>query len=160
MSVGGLIDYDLDQVERSKTRVYIPSGAIAGVDAIKAAAEGSISAIEITTTKHPKSLGVENTRREIIFEGSAADAIEKFPKNVNVAVTLKLASKHNPSVKIISDPTGSSNRHTIKVKGDFGEIETEVENVPSPKNPQTSYLAILSAVATLRRIESNVQIGN
>ncbi len=75
MSVGGLIDYDLDQVERSKTRVYIPSGAIAGVDAIKAAAEGSISAIEITTTKHPKSLGVENTRREIIFEGSAADAI-------------------------------------------------------------------------------------
>ncbi len=98
MSVGGLIDYDLDQVERSKTRVYIPSGAIAGVDAIKAAAEGSISAIEITTTKHPKSLGVENTRREIIFEVSAADAIEKFPKNVNVAVTLKLASKHNPSV--------------------------------------------------------------
>ena len=96
----------------------------------------------------------------MIFEGTAAEAVKAFPANVNVAATLCLAAREGEvRVKIIADPNIQVNRHEIVVEGDFGQIYTKVENVPFPRNPKTSYLAALSAIATLRSIVEPMKIG-
>ena len=96
----------------------------------------------------------------MIFEGSALEAVKAFPANVNVAATLFLAAEGSEVwVNVVADPGIHVNRHEIEVEGDFGRISTKVENVPSPKNPKTSYLAALSAIATLRSIVEPVKIG-
>ncbi len=79
---------------------------------------------------------------------------------MNVAATLYLASgEMNVEVRIVADPNITVNRHEISVEGDFGRFTTRVENVPSPKNPKTSYLAALSAIATLKSIVEPIKIG-
>jgi aspartate dehydrogenase len=96
----------------------------------------------------------------LIFEGSAAEAVKAFPANVNVAATLCLAAREGEvRVRIIADPDIKVNRHEIVVEGDFGQMTTRVDNVPSPRNPRTSYLAALSAIATLRSIVEPMKIG-
>lgn len=96
----------------------------------------------------------------LIFQGSALDAVKAFPANVNVAATLFLAAgESDVQVKVVADPEIQINRHEILVEGDFGRISTRVENIPSPSNPKTSYLAALSAIATLRSIVEPVKIG-
>ena len=177
MSVGALASPDLfwevnDLAKEHGSKVYIPSGAISGLDALKSASIGNIRKVALTTTKNPSGLEgapyiLENridldalTGPTLIFEGSAAEAVKAFPANVNVAATLYLAAGgRDVRVKIVADPNIHVNRHEIEVEGDFGSISTRVENVPSPRNPRTSYLAALSAVATLKSIVENVKIG-
>jgi aspartate dehydrogenase len=177
MSVGALMDGDLfheiqELASKHSSRVFLPSGAIAGLDGLKSASIGTIRKITLTTTKNPK--GLEGapyilqqkidigalTQATVIFEGRASDAVKGFPANVNVAATLSLAARDVAvHVKIVADPNIHVNRHEIVVEGDFGNIFTRVENVPSPSNPKTSYLAALSAIATLRSIVEPVKIG-
>ncbi|VVB68589.1 putative L-aspartate dehydrogenase [uncultured archaeon] len=158
--------------EEHGSRIYIPSGAISGLDGLKSASIGTIRKVTLTTTKNPKGLEGAPYIREnkvdlealkepaVIFEGSAAEAVKAFPANVNVAATLCLAAREGKvRVKIIADPNINVNRHEIMAEGDFGQIFTRVENVPSPKNPKTSYLAALSAIATLRSIVEPLKIG-
>ncbi len=177
MSVGALADPVLFQEVKSLARehgsqVYIPSGAISGLDALKSASMGTIRKVTLTTTKNPnglkgapyileKKIDLEAlTGPTEIFEGSAAQAVKAFPANVNVAATLYLAAgESDVRVKIVADPDIHVNRHEIVVEGDFGRISTRVENVPSPRNPRTSFLAALSAIATLRSIVEPVKIG-
>jgi len=177
MSVGALADADLYRsikrmASEHGSKVYLPSGAISGLDGLKSASVGSIKRITLTTTKSPESLGGAPYIREMkidlgglkepttVFEGSAAEAVKAFPANVNVAATLCLAAREgNVRVRIIADPNIKVNRHEIVAEGDFGQITTRVENVPSPKNPKTSYLAALSAIATLRSIVEPIKIG-
>ena len=177
MSVGALADKDLfAEIKRlawdSGAKVYLPSGAIAGLDGLKSASLGSISRITLTTTKNPRGLhgapyiqekGIDLsalTGPTLIFQGSALDAVKAFPANVNVAATLFLAAgESDVQVKVVADPEIQINRHEILVEGDFGRISTRVENIPSPSNPKTSYLAALSAIATLRSIVEPVKIG-
>ena len=85
-----------------------------------------------------------------------------FPKNINVAAALSFAGvgMERTKVRIIADPSLKRNVHHIIVKGDFGKLEIMAENVPSPSNPKTSYLAVLSAIATLRGIVDSVKIGS
>ena len=86
--------------------------------------------------------------------------MKAFPSNVNVAATLFLAARGcEVRVKVVADPGIHVNRHEVVVEGDFGQISTIVENIPSPKNPKTSYLAALSAIATLRSIMEPMKIG-
>ena len=101
------------------------------------------------------------TTPTIIFEGTAKEAVKAFPANVNVAATISLAGigVDKTRVKIKVDPTIDRNQHEIKVEGDFGTFTTLVENIPSPENPKTSYLAPLSAIATLKKIASPLQVG-
>ncbi|MBI2652617.1 DUF108 domain-containing protein [Candidatus Woesearchaeota archaeon] len=171
MSTGGLID-NLDLLKQIKNCIiHLPSGAIAGLDAIKAAS-GRIKYLELTTTKPIKAL--ENSpyvtknkinlkrlkTQKFIFQGNLKDAIEGFPQNINVAATLFLASKFDDiKVSIIADPFTKLNRHEIICQGDFGRIMAITENMPS-KNPKTSYLAVLSAINILKNLKSNVKIGN
>jgi aspartate dehydrogenase len=177
MSVGSLADLEFfaelkGLAKEHGSRVYIPSGAIAGLDGLKSASIGTIRKVTLTTTKNPKGLQgapyiLENkidldalAHKTLIFEGSALQAVRAFPANVNVAATLFLASgEGDVSVRVVADPNIHVNRHEIEVEGDFGRISTRVENIPSPKNPKTSYLAALSAIATLRSIVEPVKIG-
>ena len=177
MSVGALVDQKLyrklkNLAKEHDSRVYIPSGAISGLDGLKSASIGTIRKVTLTTTKNPKGLKgapyiLEKkidlgalTEAKLIFEGTAAEAVKAFPANVNVAATICLAAREGEvRVKIIADPNIQVNRHEIVVEGDFGQIYTKVENVPFPRNPKTSYLAALSAIATLRSIVEPLKIG-
>lgn len=158
---------------KTKRRIYIPSGALAGLDGVKSAVIGKVTSVTLTTRKHPHGLEgapyiIKNginlgaIREEtLIFTGDAAQAVIGFPQNVNVAATLSLAGlgPEKTIVKIITDPKLKQNIHEIEVIGEFGRICSSTENFPSPDNPRTSYLAILSAIATLKSIVSMVRVG-
>ncbi len=171
MSTGGLIS-NLHLLNKIKNcQIYLPSGAIAGLDAIKSAA-GKIESLRLTTTKPVK--GLENApfliknkinlrklkSKKIIFEGNLKDAIKGFPQNINVAATLFLASKfRNIKVRVIANPSARFNTHEILAAGRFGRIQITTNNLPS-KNPRTSYLAVLSAINILESLGSSIKIGN
>lgn len=170
MSVGAFANPDffsqvIKNVEENDINLYLPSGAIAGIDAIKSV-KSSISYVTLTTTKNPNSLkdspffkktnlSLDSLKkRTLIFEGSAIEAVQNFPANVNVAALLGLAGigVEKTKVNVIADPSIRINKHEIKVIGKFGELIVRVKNVPSPNNPKTSYLAILSVIESLRSI--------
>lgn len=170
MSTGGLVNNLHLLREIKNCMICIPSGTIAGLDAIKAAS-GRIKSLKLSTTKPVK--GLENApyilknkidlkkirSRRLIFEGSLKDAIGGFPRNINVAATLFLASKSgNIKVKIAADPNTKYNMHEIEAKGEFGVIKTIANNLPS-KNPKTSYLAVLSAMQAIKNIKNKVRWG-
>jgi aspartate dehydrogenase len=177
MSVGALADQRLwselqDRAIRNRGRIYVPTGAIAGIDAIRSVKD-LIESVTLTTTKSPKALLgapffdsesdlVKLNEKTLIYEGDANDAVKKFPSNVNIAAVLGLAGVgiENTKVKIIVDPTTDRNNHDITVNGKFGEMTISVSNVPSPSNPKTSFLAVLSAIECLRSVcDEHVRIG-
>ena len=177
MSVGALADQRLwselqDTAVQNRSRIYIPTGAIAGIDAIRSVKD-LIESVTLTTTKSPKALSgapffdsefdlFRLNQKTLIYDGDANDAVKKFPSNVNIAAVLGLAGVgiQNTKVKIIVDPTTDRNTHDITVNGKFGEMTISVSNVPSPTNPKTSFLAVLSAIECLRSIcEEHVRIG-
>lgn len=175
MSVGGLLESDklLENIRKARSRVYIPSGAICGIDGVKAAMIGQVRSARITTRKHPKSLagapyitekGIDLSsisRETVIFEGKAKDAVRAFPQNINVSAVLSLASIGADAVmvRIVASPEYTANVHEVEVEGAFGRLVARTENLPDGANPKTSRLAIFSAIATLERIVSNFQIG-
>jgi len=175
MSVGGVLSLPLiwDRFKNSDSRLYIPSGAIAGLDAVRAANVAQIQSVTLTTRKPPRGLkgapycvekGIDLDaldRETVIFEGSAQEAVHAFPKNINVAATLSLAGvgPERTRVRILADPALKSNIHEIEIVGESGKIVTRTENVPSTFNPKTSYLAVLSAIAALQGITSPIKVG-
>src|SRR3989338_863349 len=185
MSVGGLIGNDphisapiyehiFKLAEKNNCKLYIPSGAICGLDGVNSASIGKINSVTLTTTKPPKALEgapyiVKNkinlntiTTKTIIFEGSALEAVDAFPANINVAASLSIAGigAEKTKVKIVADPNTGKNMHEIVVEGVFGKLTTSTENLPSPNNPKTSYLAVLSAISMVKKIVGNVKVGN
>ncbi len=178
MSVGALADppfHDeiFDLAQRQGVKILIPSGAIGGLDAIKSANVGKLTEVSIKNIKPPEALEgapfvVRNkidltsiTSPTQIYEGFAVEAAREFPKNVNVAVALSLAGigAARTRVIVIVDPAETRNVHEITAKGDFGEAVFTVSNLPSPDNPKTSYLAGLSAIATLRNLINPFKVG-
>lgn len=172
MSVGGLIQH-MDLLGKLTARLFIPSGAVCGIDGVKAASIGEIKSVTITSTKNPEGLdGAPYIIRnkidlssikdsKVIFEGSALEAIEGFPQNVNVSAVLSLAGigPDKTKVKVVVDPKAKRNVHEIEVIGSFGRLTTKTENVVSPLNPKTSDLAVLSACATLKRLAGRMKLG-
>lgn len=166
MSVGGLMDHPdlIEQAREKGVDIRIPSGAISGLDGIRAAMEAGLHHVMLTTRKPPKGLAgapylvennidVENlTDAKVVFEGSAREACKAFPHNVNVAAALSLTGigPDETKVRVIADPRATANTHEIVVEGAFGMLKTMTENLASPRNPKSSYLASLSAVAELR----------
>lgn len=149
--------------EDARTHIFLPSGAIGGLDVLQAAkATGGLKRVQITTRKSPASLGMEADKEEVVFEGSAIDAVEKFPKNINVAMTLALAGigMEKTAVRIIVDPAIEQNTHTIEAEGNFGKMQLKVENNPMPSNPKTSFLAALSILSVLQNKDQALRIGN
>jgi len=166
MSTGGLIkNIALFKKAASKgCNIYIPSGAICGLDGLKAAAIGKIKAVRLTTRKPPKGLkgapglkgkDIEKIKKEkVLYNGTAEDAVRYFPKNINVAATLSLMGigPKKTRVRIIASPKYKRNIHEVEVDGEFGRFFTRTENLPSRSNPKTSQLAIYSALAKLKEV--------
>jgi aspartate dehydrogenase len=178
MSVGAFADERLFKevcmaAVRTKHKIYVPSGAILGIDGVKAARLAGIDEVVLTTRKPPAALAYSEYLKKqgigvaglktplIVFEGSARDAVKAFPKSVNVAATLSLAGigLDRTKVCVVADPSLDRNVHELRVRGKAGEFVVKARNVPSPENPKTSYLAALSAIHTLRRITEAVCIG-
>jgi aspartate dehydrogenase len=177
MSVGGLLGHEewLRQAREKSCRIYLPSGAIAGLDGIKSASIGRIESVSLTSRKPvaalkgskyvvERNLPLEGfTEDTLIFEGLAEEAARAFPATSNVAASLRLAV--DPAipvpvrVRVIAVPSGSENVHEIRVEGEFGRITVKVENVPSKSNRQTSQLAAFSAIATLKNLTRSLHVG-
>ncbi len=169
MSVGAMLDPEVAAAERraasNGTRTVLPSGAIGGLDAVAAMrAGGTLRSVGITTVKAPSGLrgapyledhdiALPEDRAITVFEGSAREAIAGFPANVNVAVALSIAGlgPDRTRVTLVSDPEARRTRHRIQASGDAGELTVSIEAERHPGNPRTSYLAALSAIATLKR---------
>jgi|SRR5690625_104901 len=168
ISIGALADEAfLQQVtelaQKHNHSVYLPSGAIGGLDLLQnAQALRKVKQVSLTTRKPAHTLIDQVVDEEVvIFEGKAKDAIKKFPKNINVSIVLSLAGIgiNQTKVTIIADPHVEKNIHEITIKGDFGSATFSVSNNPLPENPKTSYLAAMSILGTLKRINGNIKIG-
>jgi aspartate dehydrogenase len=166
MSVGGLFEdafrRKLENIAREKNcKIYVPSGAICGIDGILSACVGGLNEVTLVTTKPPESFGKSFDIRSVLFKGNAIDAVKNFPANINVAASLSLAGKgfNNTMVEIVADPVVTRISHKILAHGKFGRLRVELENMPNPNNPGSSYMASLSAIATLRKIIDPIQIG-
>jgi aspartate dehydrogenase len=175
MSVGGLLGREewSRRASRNGCRIYVPSGAIAGLDGIKSASIGRIESVSLTSRKPvaalrgSKYVAERNLRLDsleehtVIFEGCAEEAARAFPATSNVAASLRLAV--DPAVpvrvRIIAVPDGTENVHEIRVEGEFGRLSVKVENVPSMSNPRTSQLAAFSAIATLKNLTRSLRVG-
>lgn len=178
LSAGALTDDRLRReaehaAEKSGALLSVPSGGIGGLDALKSACEAGVDEVSIQVAKPPaawkgipyvEALGVDLGRLkapQTLFEGSARAGVPHFPQNVNIAAILSLAGigLDQTRLKVVADPGLTYNTHTIQVSGRTGRFTVVLENVPTPDNPKTSWLACCSALSALRSIAANVRYG-
>ncbi|HEX6594736.1 MAG TPA: aspartate dehydrogenase [Bacillota bacterium] len=168
ISVGALMDEQrLDELtaiaKTNQTKLYLPSGAIGGLETIQAAHMlGGLHTVTLNTRKPAHALTKKPvTKATTIFAGPAKDAIKKYPQNANVAITLSLAGLgvNETQVKIIADPNIDKNIHTIHASGEFGMLDFTLTNNPLPTNPKTSYLTALSILSAIKSLDQCVIIG-
>ena len=176
MSSGALTSPDFMQSviaisKKSGASIYVPSGAVGGIDTLRAA-KALLEEVTIVSTKPPIALsgapgfadweGVEITEPTVIFEGSATEAVSLFPANVNVAATVSLAGigPDATKVRVVADPNSPGNVHEINAISKAGKFSFRFENMPHETNPKTSFLAVLAAIETLRSIcEPGLRLG-
>ena len=175
LSCGALLPRP-DLVELAKARggrILVPTGGLIGLDAVRAAAEGTVSSVTMVTRKPPGGLdgapylvsrgislkGLNAARK--VFDGSARDGARGFPQNVNVAAALSLAGigPDATRLEIWADPALDRNTHRIEVDADTARFSMTIENVPSEENPRTGRIVALSTVATLRGLVSELKVG-
>ena len=178
MSAGALADDALRAAaeraaERSGALLYVPSGGIGGLDALKAACVAGVSEVAIEIAKPPpawkgiayvQALGIDLDRLEgakVLFEGPAREGVPHFPQNVNIAAVLAMAGIgfDRTRMRVLADPALTHNTHTIRVSGRSGRYSVVLENVPSPENPKTAWLACYSAIAALKELASSIRYG-
>ena len=174
LSCGALLDQMqlVDLARAHGGRIMVPTGALLGLDAVAAAAEGEIHAIRMITRKPPRGLigapyliehGIELeglTAPLRVFEGTAREAARGFPANLNVAVALSLAGigPDRTRLEIWADPAVTRNTHTIELDADSARLSMQIENVPS-ENPKTGRITALSVIALLRKLRSPLAVG-
>ena len=151
--------------------IYVPSGAVIGLDGLLAGSEGRIDSVTMVSSKPPGGLkgapGVADidleaiTQPTVVFDGPASEGCLLFPANVNVSAAVSLAciGADRTRIKVIADPTITSNTHRVVAEGQFGRLEVCIENVPSESNPRSSAIAALSVLATLRKLTSPLKVG-
>lgn len=163
-----------DRAKETGARILVPSGALLGLDGVRAAAEGTVHSVSIITRKPPgglkgapllveKGLSMDDVRAPLqVFAGSAREAIKGFPANVNVAVALSLAGigPDRTRVEIWADPTVTRNTHTIEVRSEVSDFTIQIAGVPSEENPATGKLTPLSVIAALRRLSAPMVVGS
>jgi aspartate dehydrogenase len=178
LSGGALCDDALrSRLERvAKERrapLYVPSGGVGGLDALKAACAAGVDEVSIAVTKPPAAWKgipyVERMKIDLdrlagpvtLFEGTAREGVPHFPANVNIAAVLSLAGIgfDRTRLKVVADPALRFNTHFITIRGRTGTIDLRFESVPSPDNPKTAMLACYSALAAFRQFGSTVRYG-
>jgi aspartate dehydrogenase len=174
LSVAQLLD-NWDLVERAKekgARILPPTGALIGLDAVRAAAEGTINSITMITRKPPaglegapylvaRKISVAGLTEPLkVFDGTARDGARGFPANVNVAAALSLAGigPDRTRLQIWADPTITRNTHRIEVDSDVARFSMTIEGIPSA-NPRTGRIVPLSTIAALRALVSELKVG-
>ncbi|MGA2940679.1 MAG: aspartate dehydrogenase [Xanthobacteraceae bacterium] len=174
LSVGQLLE-NWDFVARARetgARILVPTGALIGLDAVRAAGEGTIHSVTMVTRKPPNGLegapylverGISlkgiNTARKV-FDGTARDGARGFPANVNVAAALSLAGigPDKTKLEIWADPAIDRNTHRIEVDSDTARFSMTIEGIPSA-NPRTGRIVPLSTVAALRALVTELKVG-
>lgn len=168
--------HHMDLVDRARetgARIIVPTGALVGLDAVRAAAEGNLHTVVMRTHKPPKGfkkvqfvadLGIDLdtlTEPVMLYEGSVLDAADKFPANVNVAVALGLAGigPERTRYQIWADPGIERNTHWITVESDILEVEMKIGGLPTKENPASGRIVPLSVIATLRGLVSPLKVG-
>ena len=174
LSVAQLLE-NSDLIERARkkgARIMVPTGALIGLDAVRAAAEGIIHSVKMVTRKPPAGLegapylrehgiSVRDLNQPLkVFEGSARDGARGFPANVNVAAALSLAGigPDRTQLEIWADPAVTRNTHTISVDADTARFTMTIESIPS-ENPRTGKSVAPSTVAALRALVSELKVG-
>jgi aspartate dehydrogenase len=174
LSAGALLTHPqlIELARATGGQIIVPTGALLGLDAVTAAAEGEIRSVRMTTRKPPRGLegapylvehaislaGLEKAR--LVFSGSAREAAAGFPANVNVAAALSLAGigPDRTAIEIWADPAVTRNCHSIEVVSDSASFTLAIENVPS-ENPRTGRITALSVVAALRKLHAPLRVG-
>jgi aspartate dehydrogenase len=178
LSAGALADDALREAAeaaslRTGALLFVPSGGIGGLDALRTACLAGVDEVSIQVAKPPAAWkgipyversGVSLDRLDgpvILFEGAAREGVPHFPQNVNIAAVLALAGvgMDRTRLKVVADPALTLNTHTIRVSGRSGRFTVVLENVPSPDNPKTSWLACYSGLAALRALRDSVRYG-
>lgn len=176
LSVGALLER-MDLVDRARetgARIIVPTGAIIGLDAVRAMAEGEIESVTLTTRKPPAGLIgarylIENgisveglTEPKRVFHGPAREAARGFPANVNVSAALSLAGigPDRTMVEIWADPGVARNVQSVRVVSDSAEAEMTIRNIPTAGNPRTGRVTALSVIACLRRMTAPLVAGS
>jgi aspartate dehydrogenase len=179
LSAGALADRSLHEAAEAAARtggarLLVPSGGIGGLDALNAACIAGVDEVSIQVAKPPAAwkgipyverLGVRLDSLEsarVLFEGSAREGVPHFPQNVNIAAVLSLAGigMDRTRLRVVADPALKLNTHTIRVSGRTGRFTVVLENVPTPENPKTSWLACCSAVDALRALAAPARYGS
>jgi aspartate dehydrogenase len=161
LSVGALADEEFYNKIKSLAaklgrKIFIPSGALAGIDAIRAVAN-YVEKVILITRKNPSSFGM--CKKGVIFEGNAKEAAKLYPRNLNIAATLGIAVGFDKVEVVAIAEDINENIHEVIARGKFGEIRVIVKNRKMENNPKTSYLAALSVIKTLENIKSNIVVG-
>ena len=178
LSAGALADDALRRnaeaaAEASGATMYVPSGGIGGLDALKTACLAGVDEASIQVAKPPaawkgiryveeKRFALDGLKAPLtLFEGPAREGVPHFPQNVNIAAVLALGGigLDRTRLKVVADPGLTLNTHTIRVRGRSGTFTVVLENVPAPENPKTSWLPCYSAIAALNALGSRVRIG-
>jgi aspartate dehydrogenase len=178
LSGGALCDDALrDRLERAAAQhralLYVPSGGIGGLDALKAVVLAGADEVGITVTKPPvawkgipyvEKLGIDldgMTAATVLFDGSAREGVPHFPANVNIAAVLSMAGIgfDRTKLKVVADPALKFNTHFIVIRGTTGRIDIKFESVAMPENPKTSMLACFSALAAIRELGRSTRYG-
>lgn len=178
LSSGALCDEALrERLERAAEKtgalLYVPSGGIGGLDALRAACIAGVEEVAISVTKPPQAwkgvayveklnIDLDGLREpRTLYEGPARQGVPLFPANVNIAAVLSLAGVgfDRTRLRVVADPALVYNTHTITIRGKTGNISIRLENVPAPENPKTAWLACYSALAALKAAKSRVRYG-
>jgi aspartate dehydrogenase len=178
LSAGALADDRLREeaacaAVRSGAKLYVPSGGIGGLDALKTACIAGVDEVTIQVAKPPaawkgipfvEALGLDLDALSspvTLFDGPARSGVPHFPQNVNIAAVLSLAGIgfDRTRLQVVADPGLRFNTHTIRVSGNSGGFSVVLENVPAPENPKTSWLACYSALAALKEFGASVRYG-
>lgn len=176
LSVGVLLNHP-DMIERARetgARITVPTGALIGLDTVRAMAVGEIFEVTLKTTKHPRGLAgaphlLENDidltdlkEAKCVLKGTAREAAKGFPANVNVAAALALAGigPDKTQVEVWADPTVERNIQSVTIRSDSGEATMTMNNVPSPENPRTGRIVANSVIATLKRLTDPLTAGS
>jgi len=174
LSSGALLQHAdlIDAARASGAQIIVPSGAILGLDALTAAAEGTIHSVTMITRKPPRGLkgapylethGIDVdgiTEPTCIFRGSPREAAVGFPANLNVAVSVSLAGigPDRTTLEIWADPGVTRNMHRVEVDADSASFSMEIQNIPSD-NPKTGRITALSVLAALRKLTGALRVG-
>ena len=174
ISVGALLGHP-EIIERSRLtgcRLYVPSGAIAGLDGIKSACTGAVSSVTMVSRKPPgalegapylveRGISLEGLSQEMeVFSGTAREACRGFPANLNVSAAVSLAGlgPDKTRARIVAVPGLERNCHDVEVEGEFGLLRVHIENIPS-ENPRTGRLTALSIIRSIQDVFDPVRIG-